>query len=242
MRNLFLVHLADRVPRGRLSQRVTSLLFVPLLALGCTSATPGRTPPAKESVVQTPADTQPKKQDLLAAAEMVLKGTAQAWQLTSDGYALLGGRPSLASNKPIPTDQLQAAKQKFVQSGELLYRAMPWADYPQKEFPQLYSFSDYVRASNYYGIGMVKYFERDVPGAETEIARSQIIAEESFKYLAQEMDRPEWADTARSCALLLGDIHSLSAIIALAHGKKDLAQAHKRRLQELKTWLKKNSL
>lgn len=167
-------------------------------------------------------------------------GIAKAWQLTSEGYSLMGGRPSLASDKPIIRDQIPAAKQKFVESEKVLDQAEPTAKYPHDQFPKIYTHADYVRASNLYGLGMIKLLEGDTSGAERHVFRSVDLAEDAFKTSLELMNKPAWADNARNCASLLAELHGLSAFIAGAKGNKDSQAEHERRLKELVDWMKAN--
>ena len=219
MRERQAVCIREGMRRRRSSLRVT--VFSAALVLGLASG-----------AAQTTSDTK--------TMQILNDGIAKAWQLTSEGYDLMGGRPSLASDKPIIRDQIPAAKQKFLDSEKVLDGAEPTDKYPHDKFAKIYTHADYVRASNLYGLGMIKLLEGDTSGSERNVFRSLELAEGSFKASLELMNEPAWADNARNCASLLVELHGLSAVIAGAKGNKDSQAEHERRLKELVAWMKAN--
>jgi hypothetical protein len=167
-------------------------------------------------------------------------GLARAWLLTAGAYEDIGGRPSLASERPIIYEGIASAKQKFAESERVLAAAEPTAAYPHDQYPRLYTHSDFIHAANLYGLGLIRLIEDDPASAERHIFRSIELAESSWHASVEAMDEPEWAANARNCAALLVDLHALSSVIAAVKGNTESQAAHDRRLQELAAWIKAN--
>lgn len=230
MHKRLFIRLGEQMLRHKPTPRIAALVVTLALAVVYSAAMTGARPATAQA---TPS--------FIKTIQVLNDGIAKAWQLTSDGYALMGGRPSFASQNPILSDQLPEAKQKFMQSEQVLDQSEPTAKYPHDQFPKIYTHSDYVRASNLHGLGIIKLLEGDTSGAERHIFRSLDLAEGSFKVSLEMMSDPAWAENARSCALLLLDLHGLSAVIAGSKGNKDSQAEHERRLKELAAWMEANS-
>jgi hypothetical protein len=164
------------------------------------------------------------------------EGINGAWNLTNEGYALMGGFPSIESTAPLNFDQLPAAARKFEESLALLDRsAMPGVSHDR--YPYLYAHSDYVRAADLQALAMIALVDDDLTRAEELATKAIGLVEGSFKVSQVLKGQVEYDENARNCAVLGLELHEDAASFAGGRGDTAEERRHEARAKELADWL-----
>lgn len=174
-----------------------------------------------------------------------LDAVQKAVQLLNDGYALLGGFPSIIAKIPFPShEKITAARLKFEQSNESLDQI----NVTGFEF-LLSSTTDFIRASNLHALGMlhlankekemaVRKFSNGLPLAESAFERFQNEKKTMSDGLNRETNMNNEKNTVM-CLRLLTELHTLAVFDNASHNS-DQAY-HVRRLKELAIWAEANT-